>query len=82
MASAVQVVKEDAINHPTHYNQYKWEVIDVIEEYFKDNYHLGNVFKYIARYKYKGKPVEDLKKASWYLNRYIEFIERTDDASK
>ena len=36
-------------------------------------YHLqGTVLKYIWRYRYKGKPQEDLKKARWYLDRLIE----------
>lgn len=64
-----------AVDHPAHYNQHKWEVIDIIEEYFKDNYHLGNVFKYMARCEYKGHKIEDLKKARWYLDRYIKKLE-------
>jgi hypothetical protein len=31
----------------------------------------GNCKKYLHRYRYKGKPVEDLKKARWYLDRLI-----------
>jgi hypothetical protein len=37
---------------------------------------LGNVFKYMARCKYKGKEVEDLKKARWYLDHYITLLEK------
>lgn len=32
----------------------------------------GNAFKYLARFRYKYKPVEDLEKAVWYLNDYVE----------
>jgi hypothetical protein len=32
--------------------------------------------KYVWRYDYKGKPVEDLRKARWYLERLIEELER------
>lgn len=32
-------------------------------------FHLGNVIKYVLRSKYKGKELEDLKKARWYLDR-------------
>ena len=32
----------------------------------------GNVQKYLWRYEKKAAPVEDLKKASWYLTRLIE----------
>ena len=46
-------------------------LIDAIEEW-KLNFNLGNVVKYIARADYKADAIEDLKKASWYLNREIE----------
>ena len=38
----------------------------------------GNAVKYIARYKYKAKPVEDLKKARWYIDRLIQQLEEED----
>ena len=34
----------------------------------------GNVLKYVARYKFKGEPLEDLEKAQWYLNRLIKEV--------
>ena len=63
----------DNINRPKHYNQGRIEPIEVIEDW-EVGYHLGNVIKYIARAKYKGNMVEDLKKARWYLDRYINLI--------
>lgn len=39
-------------------------------------FHLGNVIKYVLRSKYKGKELEDLKKARWYLDRLINVIEK------
>ena len=63
------------VNHPKHYNEGKIEVIDAIEEWnmgFCD----GNVIKYVARHKFKGKPLEDLKKAKWYLERLIQQYEQ------
>lgn len=70
----------DNINHPSHYTSGKIEVIDFIEDQ-KLPYHLGNVVKYIARAGKKDptKKVEDLKKAAWYLNRFINLIE-TEEA--
>ena len=65
--------KEDAINHPSHYTRGKIEVIDFIEDQ-QLPYHLGNVIKYIARAGYKGDKLEDLKKARWYLDRYINEV--------
>lgn len=65
----------DNINHPKHYNHGDIEPIDVIEDW-KLPYHLGNVVKYIARAEHKGNMVEDLKKARWYINRYIELLDK------
>ena len=63
---------KEAINHPHYYNDGKIEVIDFIEDK-KLGFHLGNAVKYIARAgkKYKDKEAEDIKKAIWYLNRYL-----------
>lgn len=65
----------DAINHPPHYARAEHELIDVIESWGL-GFHLGNVVKYIARAGMKGAALEDLKKASWYLSRYIEMMEK------
>lgn len=59
-------LKEDVINHPSHYTRGKIEVIDFIEDQ-QLPYHLGNVIKYIARAGYKGDKLEDLKKSAVVL---------------
>jgi hypothetical protein len=61
----------DEVNNPDHYNKQGIEVIDVIEAY-ELPYHLGNVIKYVCRSQYKGKQEQDLRKAFWYLDRYLE----------
>lgn len=66
-------VEHDAVNHPSHYTRGKIEVIDFIEDQ-QLPYHLGNVIKYVARAGYKGNKLEDLKKARWYLDRYINEV--------
>ena len=66
--------KKEMINHPSHYNQ-GIEAIDYIESH-KMNFNTGNVIKYVTRAKHKGTELEDLKKASWYLNREIERLEK------
>lgn len=64
----------DVVNHPPHYCTGAIDVIDFIED--KElPYHLGNVVKYVARHEHKGRPIEDLKKARWYLDRYINKLE-------
>ena len=66
---------EDDVNHPTHYKQGKRETIEVIQDYMtKDEfvgYLKGNILKYVGRFKFKGKPLQDLQKAEWYLNKLI-----------
>ena len=64
---------QDSVNHPSHYNSGKIEVIEAIEDW-KLNYHRGNSVKYIARAGKKNpdKEIEDLQKAIWYLNRDVE----------
>lgn len=61
----------DNINHPKHY-QGKYEVWDVLDEWFPNNPTLWNCGKYLARADRKGAPLEDLKKARVYLEREIE----------
>jgi hypothetical protein len=60
----------DAVNHPSHYTHGPVEVIDIIEG-FELPYHLGNVIKYVLRAGHKNDAIEDLRKARWYLDRYI-----------
>ena len=66
---------KDMVNHPDHYNAGKFEVIDVIDDWGL-GFSLGNAVKYIARAAHKGKTLEDLKKALWYLNHEIERLEK------
>lgn len=65
----------DNVNHPAHYTYGSLEVIDAIEGLLLP-YHLGNAVKYIARAGRKDptKTEEDLRKAIWYINRYITFL--------
>ena len=65
---------EDSVDHPEHYNQGNIEVIDVIEDW-NLGFHCGNAIKYISRHRYKQKPLEDIKKAIWYMERYLAIIE-------
>ena len=60
---------------PPHYNQTGIECIDAISAATGDGYKYylqGNIMKYLWRFDYKDKPVQDLEKAKWYLDRLIE----------
>lgn len=62
----------DSVNHPSHYTGFSngAEVIDITENL---TFNLGNVVKYVARAGRKtNDPIEDLRKARFYLNREIE----------
>jgi len=62
---------KDMVNHPSHYNMTKYEVIEVLDEWFPDDPLIWQVVKYLARAKYKNNELEDLKKAQFYLNRKV-----------
>lgn len=74
--------KNDPVNHPSHYADGKIEVIDFIEDK-KLNFHLANAVKYISRAGKKdpSKEIEDLKKARWYLDRYIQKLEEAQKSN-
>ena len=64
------------VNHPSHY-QHGIEPIEFIESH-NLNFNLGSAVKYIARAPYKGKQLEDLKKARWFVDREIKRMEKND----
>jgi len=70
--------EEDVVNNPDHYNTGNIECIDAIEESMSSvafkGYLKGNCMKYLWRYDYKGKQVEDLQKAQWYLAKLLNFV--------
>jgi hypothetical protein len=63
----------DNVNHPKHYNSHPSgvECIEITEHM---TFCLGNAMKYIWRASLKGKEVEDLRKARWYIDREISRI--------
>jgi Protein of unknwon function (DUF3310) len=74
------VSPHDAVEHPKHYTFGKFEVIDVLMDWFAKSPLLWQVGKYIARADHKGNAIEDLKKARWYLDR--EIAQREADANR
>ena len=66
----------DPVNKPAHYRQHPSgvECIQITEHM---NFNLGNAVKYVWRAGLKSpSAIEDLKKASWYINREIERLEK------
>jgi len=62
---------KDAVNSPPHYSQNP-EGIETIQITRHLNFNMGNAIKYILRADHKGKALEDLRKAAWYLNDEIK----------
>ena len=71
---------EDLVNHPKHYTRGSIEVKDFIHDQ-KLGYSLGNAVKYICRAGYKNpdKWEEDLKKALWYIQDFINEVNESGE---
>lgn len=75
----------DAVNHPQHYTQSEIPCIDgidaVISGYSRPGhgYYAGTVLKYLWRAPFKGRYLQDLEKAQWYLNRLVKKVQDEAD---
>lgn len=69
-------LKLEKVDHPPHYNDGAIECIDALASALGPDgfaaFCVGNAVKYLWRYRHKGSPTEDLKKARWYLDRAID----------
>ena len=79
---AIEKEVPDAVNHPSHYTGAGIECIEAIKASMTPDalagYLKGNVQKYLWRYEKKVNPIEDLKKARWYLDYLINELEQTN----
>ena len=64
----------DPVSHPTHYMSHP-SGIEPIEITKHESFNIGNAIKYVMRRNFKGKPLEDLKKARFYLDLEIAMLE-------
>lgn len=64
------MAEHDPVNHPKHYTSHPSgvECITVTEHM---SFNVGNAIKYLWRADEKGAPIEDLRKAAWYVEREI-----------
>jgi len=71
------------VDHPPHYNNGHVECIEAIEAMLTPDefigYLRGNSLKYRWRFRYKNKPIEDLRKARWYEERLLKFLMENQD---
>ena len=76
-----QMTDPDHVNHPPHYTAGPIEVIDILEQAAAaaPNPVLAGlqwqVLKYLLRMWLKGNPLQDARKAQWYLTRLISKLE-------
>jgi len=78
--------EKEMVNHPEHYNELTLagkpvETIDLIKTFANmpgttqyNGFLMGTIIKYLSRYPYKEKPLQDLEKAKWYLDKLIEEV--------
>lgn len=75
---------EDAVKRPSHYmledgTEVKNHIRSILgDEGFK-SWAIGNAIKYVSRYKDKGKPIQDLKKAQENIQMVIDVLGEQDD---
>jgi len=73
----------DMVHKPSHYNNGEIECIDAIKAMLTPDefvgYLRGNSLKYRWRFRYKNKPIEDLRKARWYEERLMKFLMENPD---
>lgn len=79
-----QQSSNDVVNNPAHYTFGSIETIDYIESCLSPEEFRGackkDVIKYVSREQHKNG-LEDLKKARWYLDRLINYLEKQQAAS-
>ena len=71
---AANRVADREVSHPFHYTQGKVEAIDAIEAATvglegHEAFLTGTIIRYLWRWRKKGRPLQDLEKATWYLER-------------
>lgn len=80
--TAERTAAADNINHPSHYETNGIECIDAMEAAqgadAVQDFCICNAFKYIWRHKHKNG-AEDIKKAVWYLNKWLELELRREN---
>ena len=82
-------VEVDLVNNPPHYTTGRIECIDAMNAMSEGanvssfvSYCWLASFKYIWRWHYKGKPIEDLEKAKWYIQRMIDKLKEELNETK
>lgn len=76
----VYTVKEEMVNHPKHYGgDTEYECIKVLKVWNTRDEFIGfckdNTIKYLCRSGKKDEILQEYKKAQWYLNQLVDYLE-------
>lgn len=76
--------KVDAVKRPSHYmledgTEVKNHIRSILGDDGFKSWAIGNAIKYVSRYKDKGKPIQDLKKAQENIQMVIDVLGESDD---
>lgn len=91
MAKGMEIIDKEkdksVISHPARYGgDTAYECIKVLEAWLPAEQYKGflrgNALKYLCRVGKKDETVQELKKARFYLDKYIEFEETKGSAGK
>ena len=65
--------EDHRVSQPSHYTHGEREAIDYMRDIgVLEQYCVGNIFKYLYRYKHKENPTEDLLKAKEYIDILVK----------
>ena len=79
-SEAAETKRDPSVDNPSHYNVGDIETIDYLESLgIAEDFCVASALKYLSRYKHKGMPMRDVKKAQWYVNRLVEILEKQSD---
>ena len=75
---------ENAVKRPSHYmledgTEVKNHIRSILSDDGFKSWAIGNAIKYVSRYKDKGKPIQDLKKAQENIQMVIDVLGEQDD---
>ena len=77
----------DAVKRPSHYmledgTEVKNHIRSILGDDGFKSWAIGNAIKYVSRYKDKGKPIQDLKKAQENIQMVVDVLDNQESDGK
>lgn len=77
---------EDMVDNPSHYTMGGIELVDILEAKHSPEEVRGGmkfqIHQYLFRSPYKANELEDVKKAQWWMNRLVAYLEKEEQRNK